>query len=149
MKVKGNFSPIERFLTLGFFLLLLSIVLFLFFHARVMEFGVKRDFSSIQLQDLAVFKERLKKHDSLNFATWEDRTYSRFEIIDERQKYISQVKYLDWSQDAAKWLGWRIYNVNREFKIIPYKLTFGRDGYYETMARRKAWKENKNKNREL
>lgn len=140
---RDNFSPFQKVLSISFFGLMFLMVLFLMFHARVMRFDVQRNYTPAELKQYSLLTEDLKKHDASKFNTWRDRDYSRQIIVEKMNRVIAGAKYVDWSQYVAKRLGWRMYNINREFKIFPWQLPFGQDGYRRSIADFEKWKKNR------
>lgn len=140
---RENFSPLEKFFTVGFFLFLTSIVLFLFFHARVQSYSVQRDFTASEVRELAVLDEKLINLKNKKFKNFDDFKFEKMDIKEQQKSIISNSSYKDWSQDVAKALGFEIWQVNREFKAYGYNNKNGYNYLRKKQVGLEKWREEK------
>ena len=114
------------------------------FLIRVQHYGVQRDFTPQQSREYnRIFADSEKIRKS-NLAGKETQ-FLLHENHLKLRKIVESAPYVDWSQYVAKWLGWRIWPINKENIITPLDTmgVGGYDEYFKFLEDYKIWKAKK------
>jgi len=145
-------------------------ILFLVFTTRAVHFGTKRNFTYQHRAEFAkIEKERDDALDKLNCNAKElmkeyradaskskrdsiltakeqlrkEEWFINYDYQTKFQKIVQSAKYVDWSQDVMKWLGWRWFSINKEFQVTPLSFMGGYTKYLKMVEEYEKWKAKK------